>query len=343
MKKLIVWLIGLMWGAVSLTGCSEDRPTFSLLPESDVFYQAGGVNDKMDILFVIDNSGSMQDLQNNMANNFSAFIGDFQTKGYDFHISVTTTEAYKAIFTGNNSYARFKDGGTGIRVLTPLTPNLSSVFTSVVQVGIYGSGDERAFQSFKEALTNSVNDSYGFRRAEAYLAIVIVSDEDDFSWGGSSNIDGQYNHAQIHSISYYTDFLDTYTQSSGALRRYSVSTISVLDQACLNQTGYGRIGLRYMQLVDATDGISASVCAPDFSENLAAIAENIIELSTQFYLEREPLVETIQVWVNGVSIPQDAVNGWTYNPDAISIVFHGSAIPPQGAQIIIDYDPLSSL
>ncbi len=323
-----------------LVSCGEKDPSFSLFSESDVFYQT--VTNKLDILWVMDNSGSMQNLQTNVANNFNSFISDFVDKNYDFQIAVTTTDTWRAPYI-NPNLAKFRDGAdgnnSGVFVITPETPNVIQTFITNITQGVNGGGDERAFQSFKEALSSPLN--AGFVRDDGFLAVIIVSDEEDFSHSGT-NHDDDYNNPNLYPVQDYEDYLDTLTNSTGASRRYSVSSISIWDTPCLNaNTPWGRIGIRYGELVDATNGEKGDVCSSDFASTLDDIQTKIAELSTQFYLSREPVVSTIEVWVNGNPILEDADNGWTYDPVAVSLVFHGTSIPSQGAQILVDFDPVT--
>ena len=46
---------------------------------------------KMDLLFVIDNSGSMQQEQTNLIANFPTFISVLDASGLDYRVAVTTT------------------------------------------------------------------------------------------------------------------------------------------------------------------------------------------------------------------------------------------------------------
>jgi hypothetical protein len=140
----------------------------------------------------------------------------------------------------------------------------------------------------------------------------------------------------------YISYLDNLTQSTGLTRRYSVSAITIKDQACLNANSGGIIGQRYIQMADATRGVVGSICG-NFAQDLAAISSGILRLSTQFFLSREPVPSTIKVYVNGSLVPNDPVNGWTYDPATISILFGDNAIPPQGAAIGVDFDPVSPL
>lgn len=335
--------------AALLTACGKDKPSFSLLAEQNVFTQ-GTVNNKLDILWVVDNSGSMQPYQQNLTSNFSSFISNFQNKGFDFHIGVTTTATYLAnpLQQNNPSLARLKDGvggnHSGVFVIDPSTPNLLNVFLTNASQGTNGSGDERAFSSFKEALDSPLNTD--FRRTGAFLAVIILSDEDDFSGNNrcqNCGADHDYNAATLDSVATYTTYLDQLTQSPPGDRRYIVSNISVIDANCQSQhQASGSImGTRYMQLTQATNGISASICDASFANSLTAIQTLIAELSTQFYLNRIPVVSSIQVNVNGQAIPQNATNGWTYESASNSIKFHGSAIPAQGSTIIVNFDPVT--
>jgi len=357
---------------LTLSACGPGSPSFSIMPTNQVFKQAPGFfNNQLDILFVIDSSGSMGEEQVNLASNFSAFINDFQTKGYDFKIAVIGTDAYLAnsqlsgYNSANSSVAKFRDRAiktssgvyqaisndsicgnpaapfTNVFVITPSTPNLSSVFSINAKQCIRGNGDERAFSSFMTALNSPLN--AGFLRPQSFLAVIIVSDEDDFSGynrpaepGGDNPHD--YSHPDIDPVNNYVTQLDTLTNSTSSFKRYNVSNISRLDENC---GGHREIQYpsRYMQLSTLTNGISGSICDPNFSTSLNLIQKNIAELSTQFYLDRTPQVDTIVVTVNGVKIAQDPVNGWTHNATINSIVFHGASIPPQGAAISISFVP----
>src|SRR5580698_5135226 len=87
----------LLTTSLSFAGCGTDTPSFSLQPAGQAFTQSNGVfNNQLDILWVVDNSSSMSPLQANMTSNFNSFISTFQSKGYDFRMTVTTTDAYKA-------------------------------------------------------------------------------------------------------------------------------------------------------------------------------------------------------------------------------------------------------
>ncbi len=290
----------------------------------------------------------MQSSQSNIANNFNSFIDGFINRGMQFRMAFTTTDAYLSQFSGNLTQSKFRDGSdatghSGIPIIDNNTPNMKDVFIKNINQGIAGAGDERAFQSIKETLINPFNS--GFLRQEGILSVIIVSDEDDFSHDGREAIGGQYSNPALHTIDKYISFLDSFTFSTALKRNYSVSAISILDQACFDILHAGssgqKIGLRYIDLVNKTGGTKASLCG-NFATELNKISGRIIELANQFFLNRVPRVETIVITVSGRHVPESSIDGWTYNPENNSITFHGTNIPNEGAIISVDFEPLTA-
>jgi hypothetical protein len=359
--------------------CEKTDRSFSLAVAGSTFQQNGSFDvKKTDILWVIDNSGSMDSSQTNLVNSFQSFINKFQTLNADFHMAVTTTDAFRSAFVANQAQSNIlkalrrghvvNSGGnwiyspdSGVSIMDMLTPNLGSVFLTNASQGTDGSGDERAFQSIKAALSYTGN--AGFLRPGANLAVIIVSDEDDFSNDSSNSLPVMYydeenshpvvlqpsadpndiyflyNNASLHSVASYKTYLDGLVGAGN----YTVNMIGVLDTACKTQlnASYGgrRIGRRYMQFADLTGGVKTSLCA-NFGTSLDLIAEGVLTLQSTFQLGREPVVETIDPIVNGVHVLQDPVNGWTYNAADFTVTFHGSSRPPQGALIQIPFTPV---
>lgn len=352
MKQDVVSKLILISSLVALCSCDKGGGSFSLASDSSQFQQSAVfVPRQLDVLFVVDNSGSMKTSQTNLAHNFPSFINYFKDKGYDFKIAVTTTDAFygdQFVTAGcsicNVQQTQFRassdaTGGVPIRVLDNNTPNLDTVFSATVQVGISGSGDERAFSSFKAALSSSLNT--GFHRPSAYLSVIIVSDSDDFS---HDDIDLNESYAQptLHSITTYVDYLKNFTSGGLPAVDFSVSTIGVLDTACKNLLNQEKkISTRYMELSDATGGTKNSLCN-SFDSVLNNISSQIASnVQAQFQLDRSPIVSSIRVIIDGILVPQDAVNGWTYDTSTKIVTVHGSFSPSSGASIVINFDPES--
>ncbi|WII72035.1 hypothetical protein QJS83_16350 [Bdellovibrio sp. 22V] len=333
-----------------LAGCNKSTDSFSLLKDgADYKQQAVFIPKKIDILWVIDNSGSMKTSQDNLASNFQAFISRFNQYNYDFHMAVVTTDGWERQFNASSEKARIRDGAvlqtnprvethSGVFVMDKATPNLSSVFETNIKQGTLGNGDERAFESFKQSLLDPFNSN--FRRADAFLAVIIVSDEEDYSGSSTAFEDASKN----YPVQNYVDFLNSYTDFATNGKNYSVNVISVPDEACktqLSTDGFARkISVRLPELADLTGGVKASLCS-NFGSTLELISDSIIQLSAVFKLSREPQEDTIKVVVDGATVANDPVNGWTYNASDLTITFHGSSVPGANANIQIDYYPKS--
>lgn len=361
----------IMLMAVSL-GCGKSS-SFSLLSETDSFNQSvGAFNSKVDILWVIDNSGSMQTSQENVVTNMNAFIQDFSTKQLDYRMAVTATDAYKVQFNGKHDCSTFRDGirttssctkvsgkpYSGVFVMTPSTPNLLDVFMINVSLtddvnNLGGSGDERAFQSIMRTFEEPNN--AGFLRPDAFLSIIIVSDEDDFSHD-TSTFTENYSDPSLYTISSVTSYLDSLTGSNITNRRYNVHAMAVYDSACRTALGGGavKVNQRYSLLVDDINsaftvneqkGKKTSLCG-NFADDLKSIADSIQTLASEFKLQRIPKPETIVVIVDGVLIPNKDTNplldgGWFYDATKNSIFFTNKYVPAANANIKVTYDPVA--
>lgn len=167
----------------------------------------------LDILFVIDNSNSMQEEQEAVSRELTAFVNEIRSGGgvaNDFNVGVITTAVYQSVrITGQTQpfYREYSgqsgklqpvpnalaDGGVELgtgneRVLNGVDPELIPKFQRLVKVGTYGSGQETPLEAIRLALTPplivSPLDQGGnreFLRTGSRLLLVVVTDEDDCS------------------------------------------------------------------------------------------------------------------------------------------------------------------
>lgn len=158
----------------------------------------------MDILFVIDDSGSMSEEQGNLVANFPRFIevlDGFVTDGgaaLDYRIGVTTTGKDTTTIiefppsfpvppmtlneTGPNGALLWSsECGMSRNYISRSDPDVAGTFSCIAAVGTGGSGVEMPLGMTARAVSDRVADGMnsGFLREDALLAIIILTDEDD--------------------------------------------------------------------------------------------------------------------------------------------------------------------
>ncbi|WP_434379649.1 vWA domain-containing protein [Melittangium boletus] len=160
---------------------------------------------KTDLLFVIDNSGSMSEEQAAIATELPAFLEALRKDdgvAQDFRVGVLTTSVYlQARVNGRVEFFPYNDQAgrlqpvpdaqgrpTAERFLEGSDPALLEKFRRLVRQGIKGSGQETPFEAVRLALTPPLSTlpvaeggTEGFLRDGARLLVVVVSDEDDCS------------------------------------------------------------------------------------------------------------------------------------------------------------------
>src|SRR5205823_6489868 len=114
---------------------------------TDVFTQ--DAKPKADILLVIDDSGSMYDKQQSLANNFTSFIQYAVAAAVDYHIAVTTTDDDP----GGEQGKMVSSSADPNVVLNPQIANVENEFKTKVNVGTNGSGTETCLSPALKALT----------------------------------------------------------------------------------------------------------------------------------------------------------------------------------------------
>lgn len=309
--------------ALWIAGCSSNTQ-FGVPAQDFSFGQQVTYNNKVDVLFVIDNSQTMAKHQSAIGSQFSSFIDVLNQKGIDYNIGVTTMDV-------SSNGARGALLGS-VKVINSRTPNLKNQFLANVNIGETGSDLERGIDGLRRAITSPLVDgaNAGFLRADAVLAVVFVTNEDDKSSGSISEVI-----AALDAVKPPFPY--------GA-RGWFANLIGVLDLNvdCSTSASYTEPGDRYLALVDHSGGTSASICSNNMTSALANVRQRIAELMSEYRLGREPIVSTIQVAVNGQLLPNDPVNGWTYVADGYIIRFNGTAVPPAGSDIRIAYQPKSS-
>lgn len=341
----------------------EEGPPFSVpvqgegtleTSQSDVFDQ---FNDpKVDVLWVVDDSGSMDPFQQELANNFDQFFTASDVSSADYHIGVTTTLTVEEFCTpdpinGTVACADHEKAGYyttcsgNDKFLTPTSSNPDNQFACNVRVSDAGNrnpsrpssdsaeGGLKAARRFLEP--PNIDDpaiNGGFMRDDAKLHVILVSDEPDQSEG---------------PIDLYVDFF----RNLKGFRNDSLVSVSAIAAPASGCTYDGsQLGgdARYEDTVAELNGRFQSICDSDWTTMMANLGLASLGLKVEFFLSRAADDATLSVCVRSGSptasctpvaqTSEGAADGYFYDLNSNSIVFNPGSIPPRGSRIEVDYE-----
>lgn len=325
--KITILLSSLL---VALSSCGGKATSFSLPTTQDSFGQTVVYNNKVDILFVIDNSRSMLQYQQKLAARVPDMIKALNDLRMDYHVAVTST----TMTTNGTDYPMTRQILGTPKYLTSANVNL---LANRLAVGESGSDLNRALDALVYVTGSYANtQAPGFLRSDAFFSVIFLGDYEDQS---SEFGDGSKN----DFINYMNTFRPDFKEGG---RAWIANYIGTIDTAgCDNLGGTISIGTKYIKLVDASGGVKASICSADLALAVSNIKARIVERVTAYRLKDIPDKSTIRVSVGGVEIFEDAVNGWTLETETSNgkvvyiLKFHGKSIPAADVQINVDYKP----
>ena len=259
---------------------------------------------EVDILFVVDNSGSMRTNQANLINNIESFMNVFILSGIDYHIGFITTDSASIV--------------GGIVDNTAIDP-VGDVQDAIDSIGTSGSPYEAGIDYAYEALQSGSSFGPGsiFWRTDAKLIVIFVSDEDDSS--------------SVSPTTFYTYV----TVLKGGADYVTAHTVAGDYPGGCSANGGAEEASLYHTVVSYLHGTLLSICADDWGTPLETLANESI-LKTSFTLSEQPVEETIYVEVSGVMTIE-----WSYDAGTNAISFNEGNIPIAEADIYVSYNPVS--
>lgn len=254
---------------------------------------------KMDIVFVVDDSGSMQEEQVNLAQNFPRFIDvldEYESKSgakLDYRVAVTTSGVSSRfkVQTPLGTISQSEKGMDGAfrmesscrstrRWVERSDPNPDRTFACEAQVGTKGPGNEMPLEALKLALVDRMQDgtNAGFLRPDALLAVVIMTDEDDCSRRDNDYVVDSFSTCdatpQIQPVADYKAMLD---QVAGGEGRWALTVIAGTGPgSCQSVFGEAEEATRLKKLVGMSgkNANITSICGGDLSIALEDALKN---------------------------------------------------------------------
>jgi len=313
--KHALWIVVI---AALLGGCRDrDLPNAFQVDEDlrDEFFTQLEPSEA-DILWVIDSSCSMTDEQLALVENFPRFIEFFVNRGLSFRIAVTTTNVDEDDSEGANA---------GFVGDTPwLTEDVDDIEEEFLRRGLVGvdqwHSDEKGLTAAHRALASPPPGNEDFIRFNAHLAVIVVSDEPDFSARPESEgVEG------IVGWEAFATWLNSVKGPTGQ-RRSDLSAIVGIGPdgfddplGCGGDFENGEGALRgdgYLEAAQGTGGSWMSICETDWGDMMGRVGLRAAGLLDAFTLDEIPEVDSLRVWIDG-----DEVDGWVYREFDNAIAF----------------------
>lgn len=299
-----------MW-FLGLVGCSdwflrpdtsETAPVWEAVEET--FVQRSGA--KVDMLLVIDDTASMAQEQGAIAATLAPWLAALDALGLSWQLGVVSTEMEidEAGWLRGTPY-----------VLSPDTVDRDLVFAQMVDVGTHGLGVEAGLAAAITALDLAVDGpNAGFRRLDAALHVLFISDTDDQSdlWLDMP-------------VAEFLHRLDGEAAGTGLAAQAS-AIVGPEPSGCSSAVGSAQPGGRYIDIAGMSGGAVVDICAPRLDDVEDVIAAQARAGSTTFALDRTPVDGSLRVQVDGV----ESV-GWALDGDRPAIVFDA---PPEPGSLI---------
>ena len=266
----------------------------------------------LDILIVIDNSGSMSQEQQTLGEGLVPLLEEVE--GTNWRIAVVTTS---------------REEGCLRSVITNYggpVEDYRDDFMTAVTAGVEGHWVEEGVYQARAALESC---GANWLRPDSSLAVLIVSDEDNCSNGEGCTDEGS-------EASWLIDYLNEIRSIKQTAKVYGIFWQPEFE---ICEGGYYPAAV-YQNLVDLTGGVAGSICPetaevlPDYTDTLSAISRDMkIILQDQFALDYPPVVDSLKVFINN----EEKDGGYLVNQHVITF----TDAPPSGASIRFEYDFIS--
>jgi hypothetical protein len=236
---------------------------------------------KMDILFIVDNSGSMSQEQLKISQAFSNFIAGLSA--LDYRIAITTTDNTNNYQGSKGSLLQLKPKSASVSYpantyfLDKNTVNGGILFTDTINTGTSGSSSESGMDSIMNFINRSKvagSNENTFLRSDAVFSTIVITDSDQLRNSQS------FNSAQV--------FLDAFRKQIPGKGYINHSSIVMPgDSSCVSQGE--TFGYSYYDLSELTGGVSASICSDDYASHFNLIAEILLTKVSEKTLDCVPV------------------------------------------------------
>ena len=339
---LLVLILGVFITGCELTEDSKDdindafTPPESQEPPSDSLVDTGMCESqtyiqpqaqylkKLDLVFVVDTSGSIREERTEIADGIESFINELPAD-VDYQIGVmqahSSVSDQSGVLFSHNSPVVLKSSEL---TKTEIRSHLRNTMYNTDPTDYAGDGGEQMLYSLNKAITENASaiKSQGFFREDSALAVVMVSDENDICALGSypHGVTPVYDPEKKEYPAFERDCADispeSVVQNLRTLqgdRPLLVSSIVYTGEGYIPNRGENEIGYGLIEAANVANGVVVDLASGDYDLGMRQIGSMVVKklnLKTEFKLNTSDFDEsTLEVLVD-----RQAVN-FNYLPE----------------------------
>jgi hypothetical protein len=329
----------------TLTSCREEFMHYRQdLPkkEEDRKYAVKELvgNQQVDIVWVIDNSGSMGPYQQQVKQNTNAFIAPFSKNTFklDWKMGLISTDVRDGPYIGFSP----------TDLLNPTRAGIVGAFQSAVgRLGVNGDGCERAFSPIMKQLTQYP----GFLRKNSMLALVFVTDAPEQS--DTRNYNCPTSPTTYPMVQDFNKDLALKKGDKDLSQVVAYGIFGALDLGCQtnsSETPWNFKNSRYEQFLNSVGASKTyALCRDDFGNALAEIGKDLVKRVEQpkIFLSKRPILDSLRVFYKGNELIH-GISGqggfWSYDYRQNAIIFHDLSFATEdNASVDVQFDEDQSI
>ncbi|MCB9654246.1 MAG: VWA domain-containing protein [Deltaproteobacteria bacterium] len=253
---------------------------------------------RVDFIWVVDNSNSMREEQEALAEAADAFFQALSASQVSYRLGVVTTDG-EALRGGD------------------FTTDVDA-FKQRVRVGINGNGGEQGLEYAVRALeyASTTTQTAERLRDDAVPVVVFYSDEDSLN---------------LRTLAAYEDIL----RSKGAL---AFAIVGPRPRGCLAiGRGTANVGASYIDVAEALGGTTASICADDLTGPIQEMLVTAAGAASQTQLDGLPISGSLEVALTTSTVARSRVDGFDYEAAANALLFFGDGNLAEGQPFRVTY------
>jgi hypothetical protein len=282
---------------------------------------------EVDIVWIVDNSGSMGSIQQNIIDNSTIFMEEFLDSNLlNWKIGLVSTDKNDTPYLGFHNYF-----GKGL-YQSP-SQYVQEFKSSVKSLGTTGDPYEYVFYNAERALAQFPT----YTRENGHLIFIMVSDEKEQS---------EEKFGKAYNASNFVQKMKAGMKGrDGILRFYGALKLNDLKNCKKSSAAGDYAGSPYEEVIKKTGGFVISACGKNWGRKLSDIGKDIVTLvrTPKILLKEKPKIHTIKVYFDGKLLKsgrKEDGGQWYYDDYFNTINFYNvdDVSGDDDAEISIDFD-----